>query len=106
MASSEPPEFQAIRDCSRNLTELIKHDVHNLGSILIGKGLISEETERRTRLNSTGTEIANSILDNVRSVVKVDPNRYSDFYDSLNGSYYDKVKKELDSVLHTRRGRV
>lgn len=91
-------EYQAIRRCRHSLKELIQHDYHDLASSLLSKGLISVDTESKTRLNSTGAEIANTLLANVESTVEVEPRLYSDFLEALGGSYYNSVRDELERV--------
>ena len=104
MDNSEVPEFQAVFRCGQKLQELIKHDYHNLAPSLLSSGLISQQTEQKTRLPSTGSaEIANEILDNVRSKIKTEPRLYSDFLKALSHPYYDSIRIELEKELQKAR---
>ena len=90
----ESPEYQAIVSCTANLQELMSHDCDKITPLLRKHGLISETTEGRTRLNSTGSHIAGEILSNVQSSIKYSPNLYYKFLDSLKEAgecYYEDV---------------
>lgn len=98
----EPPESRALRECSHLLTDLIQHDCHNIATKLLSSGLISEEVESRTRLNSSETEVANALLASVRSAVRVSPRLCSVFIsDVLEGTFYEGVRNALETKLHT-----
>ena len=93
----ESPEYQAIVSCKANLQELMSHDCDTITPLLRQHRLISETTEGRTRLNSTGSHIAGEILSNVQSSIKCSPALYYKFLDSLKeadeGYYKDVIRK-------------
>jgi len=82
-----------------DLGELISHDCVTITPLLLQRGLISKSTESRTRLNNTGLVIAGEILDNILSFIKVQPELYPKFLESLqkgNEVYYKKIIEDLE----------
>ena len=94
----ESAEYQAIVSCGLALQELIGYSYRSLTPSLRSSGLISRDTEERTRLNSTGSDIASNILGNVESSIKADPSLYFNFLETLDDPYYDRVKQDLESA--------
>ena len=94
----ESPEYKAIVSCGRSLQELIGYSYRGLTPSLRSSGLISGDTEERTRLNSTGSDIASNILGNVQSSIKADSSLYLNFLEILDDPYYDCVRRELESA--------
>ena len=95
----ECPEYQAIVSCRTNLQDLVSHDCDSVTPLLREHGLISETTEGRTRLNSTGSRIAGEILSNVESSIKHNPKLYYKFLESLrevNEVYYQDVIRKIE----------
>ncbi len=92
----DSPEYAAIIDCGRELQEVIGRSYLSLTPSLLSKKLISRDTEERTRLNSTGSDIASHLLSDIRSSIRRKSTCFQEFIEILReDSYCDDVRDML-----------
>ena len=99
MASITSPEVKSILLRTHDLTIALSNEPLGVAGILLGKELISSEVHSKMLLHSyTQTEKAAILVESVRKVVELGPEKFTEFLEALSGLV---CAKEVVQDLHT-----
>ena len=85
MASNPPPEVKAILNRTHDLTTALSNDPLCVAGKLLGKELISSDAYSRMLVQSyTSTEKAAIVVESVRNIVEIAPEKFTQFLEILS----------------------
>ena len=94
---SDSVEYRTLHSLHHELAQVMKSSVHSLASKLCSKSLISESTMEEMQRDISNAEKANKLLSDAFAAVAINHNRFKDFIAVLDESYFDDVRKRLES---------